>query len=234
LGARGPPFSHTIAAGECRLDNGTVTIIITSIGAVLTTLLGVCAGSVLSNRSQQRQWSRDRQAEACAQVLRESSNVLIELSRMTRQRVHPAPDGTRVPTPMDWKAWNEALAMVALVADDEIVKAAQAIDAQMWPVHNQIKRAWIPGGGWFMLRDSIEARRKDFVNIARKHLAASGPPLRRLNGRPSSDDPFWEFRRSYFFPESHEEEEQAVPAAAEELLQAEAGHLTGHPGDANQ
>lgn len=41
---------------------------------------------------------------------------------------------------MDWKAWNEALAMIVLVADHQIVEAAQAIDAQIWPVHQQIKR----------------------------------------------------------------------------------------------
>jgi hypothetical protein len=130
----------------CCLDNGAVTLIFTTVGAVLTTLLGVFVGSVLSNRSQQRQWSRDRQADACAQVLRESSSVLIELNRMTREPIQPAADGIRVPTSMDWKAWNEALAMIVLVADHQIVEAAQAIDAQIWPVHQQIKRGWIPEG----------------------------------------------------------------------------------------
>jgi hypothetical protein len=218
-----------IAVRECRADNDAVTLIITTVGAVLTTLLGVCAGSVLSNRTQQRQWSRDRQADTCAQVLRESSNVLIELNRMTQQPIQPAPDGTRIPTSIDWKAWNEALAMVALVADHAIVEAAQAIDAQMWPVHQQIKRGWLPEGGWFVLRDSIEGRRHDFVNVARKHLATSGPPVRRLTGRPSSDDPFWEFRRSYFSPEGHAEEGQAVPTAGEAPVQADARHFTRHP-----
>jgi hypothetical protein len=109
--------------------------------------------------------------------------VLIELNRMTQQPIQPAPDGTRIPTSIDWKAWNEALAMVALVAEPAIVEAAQAIDAQMWPVHQQIKRGWLPEGGWFVLRESIEGRRHDFVNVARKHLAAPGPPVRRLTGR---------------------------------------------------
>jgi hypothetical protein len=189
-----------IAVSTFSLDNVAMTVIITTIGAVLTTLVGVLVGSVLSSRSQQRQWSRDRQADACAHVLRESSSVLIEFNRLTRQSIQPAPDGARVPTPMDWKAWNEALAMIVLVADHDIVEAAQAIDAQIWPVHQRIKRGWIPDGGWLELRDSVEARRQDFVNIARKHIAAPGPPLRRLTGRPAADDPFWEFRRSYFSP----------------------------------
>ena len=173
-------------------------LVLTTVGAVLTTLLGVLAGSALSNRSQTRQWSRDRQADACAQVLRESSNLLIELARLSGQPVNPAPDGVRVPTSMDWKPWNEALAMVNLVAAHDIVEAAHAIDAEFWPVHQQIKRGWPKEGDWYGLRSPIEARRQDFVNIARRHLAPPGTPLRRLTGRPADDDPFWLLRRSYF------------------------------------
>jgi hypothetical protein len=227
--AYGCAFLQAIAISDSRSDNDAVTLIITTVGAVLTTLLGVCAGSVLTNRTQQRQWSRDRQADACAQVLRESSNVLIELNKMTRQPIQPAPDGARIPTSIDWKAWNEALAMVALIADHAIFEAALAIDAQIWPVHQQIKRGWLPEGGWIVLRESIDLRRHDFVNVARKHLAAPGPPVRRLTGRPSSNDPFWEFRRSYFSPEGSAEEEQGVPTAGEEPVQADARHFTSHP-----
>jgi hypothetical protein len=190
----------------CGLDNGVMNLIVTTIGAVSTTLLGVLVGSLLSSRSQQRQWSRDRQADACAEVLRESSNVLIEFNRLTRQPVEPAPDGANVPTPMDWKPWNEALAMLVLVAEHDVVEAAQAIDERMWPVHQQIKRGWIPAGGWVKLREAIEESRENFVSVARKRLAPPGPPLERLTGRPAPDDPFWEFRRSYFLPDNQDEE----------------------------
>jgi hypothetical protein len=95
------------------------------------------------------------------------------------------------------EAWNEALARINLVTADEIVEAAHAIDDEIWPNHQQIKRGWIPEGGWPRQRDRIEARRQAFVNIAGRHLAAPGPPLRRLSGRPPADDPFWQFRRSY-------------------------------------
>jgi hypothetical protein len=94
-----------------------MTVVVTSVGAVLTTLLGVLAGSILTSRSQQRQWSRDRQADACAQILCESSNVLIELAGLTWRPPDPVPDGLVVPTPMDWKAWNDALAMISLVGE---------------------------------------------------------------------------------------------------------------------
>jgi hypothetical protein len=184
-------------------------LIVTTIGAVLTTLLGVLVGSILSNRSQARHWSRDRQADACAQVLRESSNALIELARLNGQRVSPAPDGARVLASMDWRPWNEALAMVNLVADHDIAEAARAIDAEFWPVHLQIKRGWTGDGDWPGLRDPVEARRQEFVNVARKHLASSGPPLRRLTGRPATDDPMWQLRRSYFAP--HENQQSGTP-----------------------
>src|ERR1035438_9252711 len=69
--------------------------------------------------------------------------------------------------------------MVNLVADHEITEAAQAIDAEVWPVHLQIRNGMTADGDWYALRDKVEARRRDFVNIARKRLSSAGPPLRR-------------------------------------------------------
>ena len=175
-----------------------MALIVTSIGAVLTTLVGVLVGSALSSRSQQRQWSRDRQADACAQVLRESSNVMIELAILNGQAITPAPEGGWVPATMDWRPWNGALAMICLVANHDMVEAAQAIDAEFWPIHAQVKRGWTNDGDWPKLRDKVESRCENFVNVARRHFAASGPPLRRLTARPAADDPFWKFRRSDF------------------------------------
>jgi hypothetical protein len=192
-------------------DTGAMTVIITSVGAVLTTLLGVLVGSALSSRSDKRQWSRDQQAQACAQVLRESSNVLIEFVRLRRNTVESAPDGASVPTSMDWRAWNEALATVNLLADHEIVEAAHVIDDEIWPVHQLIKRGWMSQDGWPRQRDRIEARRQDFVNIARRHLVPPGPPLRRLTGRPPANDQFWEFRRSYFVADDSDPATTAEP-----------------------
>lgn len=106
-------------ASVAQVQTEVMTLVLTTVGAVLTTLLGVLVGSALSNRSQTRQWSRDRQADACAQVLRESSNVMIELAGLNGQQVEAAPDGLRIRTSIDWKPWNEALAMVNLVADHD-------------------------------------------------------------------------------------------------------------------
>jgi hypothetical protein len=189
------------------------SLIITTTGAVLTTLLGVLVGGVVSNRSQRRHWSRDRQMEACAQVLRESSNVLIGLAAANGQRVNPTPEQRAhpvagLPSLVDWRPWNEALALVNLVADHRIVEAAHAIDAEIWPVHMKIKAGVLRDGDWFGLRDEIESRRCEFVNVARQHLASAGPPLRRLTGRPAPDDPLWELRRLYV-PQGENREQPA-------------------------
>jgi hypothetical protein len=173
-------------------------VLITAAAAAVTTLLGVIVGSVLGNRSQLRQWSRDRQADACVQVLRESSNMMAELAMLTRKPTEPVPDGVYVPNSLNWKPWNEALGGISLVASHDIVQAAQAIDAEFWRIHIQLRRGWLGDGGWPALRDPIEGRRQDFVNTTRRHLASSGPALRRITGRPGPDDPIWEFRRSYF------------------------------------
>ncbi|WUH98244.1 hypothetical protein OHR68_32800 [Spirillospora sp. NBC_00431] len=50
-----------------------MSFFIATVGAVLTTLLGVFVGGALNHRLQL--WSRDRRAEVCALVLRASSNV---------------------------------------------------------------------------------------------------------------------------------------------------------------
>ena len=173
-------------------------LIVTAVAAAITTLLGVVVGSVLSHRSQVDQWSRDRNADACVLVLRESSNVLVELAKLSHGGGEPVADGVYVPNSLDWRPWNEALATIILVADHDIVLAAQEIDAEFWRVHLQLRRGWLGDGGWPALRDPIEARRQDFINTVRQHVVRSGPPLRRVTGRPAPDDSFWEFRRSYF------------------------------------
>lgn len=171
------------------------SLIITTVGAVATTLLGVLAGGAAGSRSQQRNWSRDRQADACAQTLRESSKVLIELAHMNGRRVNPrpgeAPDPAGLPTPIDWQPWNDTLDQVNLLADSKIAEAAQAIDGELWPVHLQIRDGETKYGDWYPMRDRMETRRRAFVNIARSRLGSSGQPLQRLSGWPAPDDPLW-------------------------------------------
>jgi hypothetical protein len=189
------------------------SLIITTVGAVLTTLLGVLVGGAITSRSQQRHWSRDRQTEACAQVLRESSNVLIQLAAANGRLVNPTTEQLERPVPglptlLDWRPWNEALAMASLLADHQLVEAALTIDAEIWPIHLKIKARAVAEGDWFALRDKIEDRRRDFVNVARNHLASAGPKLTRLTGRPNPEDPIWQLHRLSAPP--HGDQEQAA------------------------
>lgn len=192
-------------------------LVISTFGAALTTLLGVWAGSMLGSRSRQQQWSRGRLADTCAQVLRESSNVILALERLHIERRTPVAEGVLVSHGIDFVAWNEALSMAGLVADHAIVQAALAIDAEIWPAHLQINRGWASDDGdWFKLRAAIETKRIAFVNTARQRLAAPGPALGQLTGRPPADHPIWELRRSYFASSMALEaaEEEADPPIA--------------------
>ncbi|MFI1401154.1 hypothetical protein [Streptomyces sp. NPDC020681] len=164
------------------------SFIATTGSAVLTTLLGVAAGSFVSSRAQRGQRSWERQTDACAQVLRESAAILVALARLSEER-RAQPPGTG--SEIDWRPWNDALAMVSLVADHDIAEAAHAIDEQIWRSHRALVRDRSTQGQWFALRDDIEDRRRSFTEIARRRLAVPGPVPRRLHGRPDTDDPMW-------------------------------------------
>ncbi|WP_405748165.1 hypothetical protein OG422_31220 (plasmid) [Streptomyces sp. NBC_01525] len=151
----------------------------------LTTLVGVVTGAALSRRSQQRQWSLDRQTSACLAVLRESSSLLVGLSVLSGR----CSSSSAVP---DWQAWNRTLAEVALVADHRIVEAANALDEEIWRVHLEVRRSPAPAEDWFERRERVEAARLMFNEQVRQKLTAPGPPLQRIMGRPAPDDPVWD------------------------------------------
>ena len=159
------------------------SLVITTLGAVLTTLLGVLVGGVVSNRVQTRHWLRDHRMEAYVQILRESSNVWTALASVKAQH-DSAPSGNgdhRLP--VNWKPWNEFLATVNLTANQEIVEAAYVIDERLWRTKLRIKAGPIPEEEWFSIREKLESSRREFANVARRHLAALGP-LHRISGRP--------------------------------------------------
>jgi hypothetical protein len=76
-------------------------ILISGASGALVTLLGVVVGGVMAGRSQRLHWLRDKQIEACAELLRESTAMQISLRNLwNRGEVK------------DWTAWNQALAMI--------------------------------------------------------------------------------------------------------------------------
>ncbi|WP_334663925.1 hypothetical protein [Streptomyces cyaneofuscatus] len=160
-------------------------------GAVLTTLIGVVAGSAISRRTQDRHWVRDQVAASCARVLRESSSVLIDLNEMEAGRPEAVPQGVVIPTTVDWRPWNEALSMVNLVADRNIAEAAHALDEQIWRFHIKIKRGLTREEDWSALRSAVVSAQNHFIVVARGRLSLAGDPLERFSGRPAPDDPIW-------------------------------------------
>lgn len=119
--------------------------------------------------------------------MREYTQVSVALWRASFQPT-PRPEGRPL---LDWAPWNQALAVLNLVADHRIVAAAHRIDAVFWELNLRIARGDLKGPDWFPARNRMEAARLDFVNTARQLLARPGPELPRLSGRPDPSDPVW-------------------------------------------
>ena len=163
-------------------------VVASTAGGAVATLVGVLVGGAISSRAQTRHWTLTTQAEACAGVLREYTQVSMALSRASYDRAL-RPEGKPV---ADWAPWNQALAVLNLVADHRIVAAAHQIDALFWEVNLRVGRGELEGPDWLAARDRMETARLGFVNTARQLLARPGPELHRLQGRPDTSDPVWE------------------------------------------
>jgi hypothetical protein len=81
--------------------------------------------------------------------------------------------------------------MVNLVADQDVVEAAHALDEQIWRMHIAIRRGPTTAEGWVVMRSRVESAQRDFVTVARRRLSVAGDRLRRLSGRPDTADPVW-------------------------------------------
>ncbi|MFD3941112.1 hypothetical protein ACFWSF_40655 [Streptomyces sp. NPDC058611] len=148
-----------------------LSLLVAPAGAVVTTLIGVIVGSVVSRRTQDRHWVRDQVSATCARVLRESSGLLVDLSEMESSRPDAAPQGVVLPTTVDWRPWNEALSMVNLLADKDIAEAAHALDEQIWRLHTMVKRGLTAEEDWLALRTSVESAQNNFITVARRRLS---------------------------------------------------------------
>jgi hypothetical protein len=154
----------------------SVDVVVSATGGVLAALAGVLAGGAVSNRSQTRQWLRAEQVRACADVLRESTKVLLELERASRKNRKQD---------VDWGPWNEALATISIVADRTIVDAAVRIDECFWPSSMKVDSLSVSDAEWCAIREQIESRRLEFINSSRRVLGRSGPPVQQILGRPA-------------------------------------------------
>lgn len=176
-----PPMNSTVAAAI------PWDVVLSTVGGVLATLVGVLVGGAISSRAQTRHWTLTTQAEACAGVLREYAQVSLALTQASL-RPEPLPEGGQL---LSWAGWHQALGVVNLVANHRIVAAAHRIDAVFWELSLRVRRGELKGSEWFAARNRMEDARLDFVNTARQVLARPGPDLPRLSGRPEPSDPIW-------------------------------------------
>lgn len=145
-------------------------LVASSVGGAAVTLVGVFAGAVLSSRGQKQHWSRDKQIDACAGVLAESTRMQLALHGAWKHG-----------DSLDWVAWNQALAHVWLVGVPEVVAAAAAMDDVFWRQSYHVARGGIPDEtSWAASRDLMESARLDFINAARAHVVKAGSSMRSV------------------------------------------------------
>jgi hypothetical protein len=143
---------------------------------VAAALIGVLAGSLLTSRAERVHWSRDKQIEACAAIVAESTRILLALRRAWR-------DGD----PVDWVPWNVALGTIWLVGSPAVVAAAATMDEVFWDHSDQFIQQTAPGEEvWRQARDRMESARLHFINAARLHV---DPRHIRLTQVPVSRPP---------------------------------------------
>lgn len=180
MGGRTPVHRDNREGDRMSVDWPTT---ITTIGGVAAALIGVLAGSVLTSRADRMHWSRDKQIEACAAIVAESTRIQLALRRAWRHD-----------EPLDWVPWNVALGTIWLVGSPAVVTAAAAIDQVFWDHSEQFIQKTATGEtAWEEARDRMEAARLDFINAARLHVdprhntltqvPVSRSPLPRTAGR---------------------------------------------------
>ena len=163
------------------------SILISVAGGVVTTLIGVFVGSLLTRKTQQRQWLLDYQAQASSTFLREYQKV----SRAMRKSF----ESNSLPD-LDWRPWNEAVTILSLVADQKVVLVTQRIDNILWDVCIKLRDGDTAGLSWLALRSDIESAVRDFINLSRIQFGHGGMSVEYFHGRPGIEDGIWPGWRS--------------------------------------
>ena len=130
----------------------------------------------MAGRSQRRHWLRDKQIEACANLVRESTAMQIALRNLWSRQ-----EST------EWTAWNQALAMVWLIGTSAVRNEAKRMDRIFWLCNECIKRGKsFDETIWAEIRDEMEFARRDLINAARRETVTSRDLVDDVPvGRPS-------------------------------------------------
>jgi hypothetical protein len=91
-------------------------VLVTTFGGALSATLGVLVGGVVTRRSQERHWLRDRQLQAYQELFSQYAQFMMALRRAHLDRAGEH---------YDWAPWSVALTSASLVAP---LPVARAID----------------------------------------------------------------------------------------------------------
>lgn len=155
-------------------------IMLSSTAGALVTLVGVFAGALLTSRAQRQHWSREKQIEACTDVIREATRLHRALYRGWERGETP-----------DWVPWNQALSAIWLLGDADLINAAARIDETFFRTNTRIRdgdhikdfKSWLP------IRDAMEADRLNFINVARTRVLVNGTISKALIARTATANP---------------------------------------------
>ena len=145
-------------------------IIASGAGAALITLLGGVTGGVIASRSQRRHWIRDRQVDACAAVVAESTGAELAMRRLWRRNEK-----------VDWRPWNQALALFSVVGAPAAVAAAEKMDATFWQSTLRMREiAEFDESCWAEIVRDLHSARMHFINVTRADILGGRSALERL------------------------------------------------------
>ena len=82
---------------------------------------------------------------------------------------------------VDWNPWNQALALISLVATPAAITAAEKMDAKFWLSTSRMENLGeFDEASWSEIVQDLRSVRLDFINIAREEIAGVGHGLERL------------------------------------------------------
>ena len=138
--------------------------------------MGVVVGALLGRRSQDRHWLKGTKASAYRALLREYTRAEFDVRR--------AYLGTLPATEVDWARWGAAVTELSLVADDEVVTAAQAISDILVQMDQYVHSGQHDEDQWQPLQHALVEAQMGFVNSARRSVSRSQPALTIRIGGP--------------------------------------------------
>ncbi|MDR7275076.1 hypothetical protein [Catenuloplanes atrovinosus] len=152
------------------------TLIATTGGGAVSTLLGVVAGGLLGRRSQDRQWLRETKAAAYRELLREYTRIEFDVRR--------AYLGQLDVRELDWPRWGAAVTELTLVADEPVAAAAHELAEALVGLERYVHTGDRDDEHWRALLHAVAGAQVRFVNAARRSLSRRRRALTARSGGP--------------------------------------------------